>query len=104
MEEAANIGTSVQYRLSATLLTGKKRDAALVAVSELGLDRVADAKGQIRLLLWPEEVPLLLARGFELHLHRAIPVAPLPPKLIRRDQEVRATVERRLRGMLKGRA
>lgn len=101
MAEPAHEGTSAQYRLSATLLTGK-RDAALVAVSELGLDRVADVKGKIRLLLWPEEVPLLLARGFELHVHRAIPVAPLAPELVRTDQEVRATVERRLRGMLKG--
>lgn len=101
MEDDSTKDASTQYRLSATLLT-RKRAAALAAVSELGLDRVADVKGQIRLLLWPEEVPLLLARGFELHLHRAIPVAPLDPKRIRTDQEVRTTLERRLRGLLKG--
>lgn len=72
MEEPANKATSVQYRLSATLLTGKRKPRWRRCPSS-GSNRVADAKGKIRLRLWPEEVPLLLARGFELHVHRAIP-------------------------------
>lgn len=101
MEEGSQEGTAKHYRLSATLVA-RDRKKALTTVSELGLDRVPDARGQIRLLLWPEDVPLLLARGFEVLLHRAIPVAPLDPKLIRADKEVQADLTRRLRGIRKG--
>lgn len=101
MEEGPQKGTAEQYRLSATLVA-RDRKKALTTVSELGLDRVPDAGGQIRLLLWPDEVPLLLARGFEVLLHSAIPVAPLDPKLIRADKEVKADLTRRLRSIRKG--
>ena len=95
--QGSDEGRSTQYRLSATLLA-RDRGKALLAVTELGLDRVPDVKGKIRLLLWPEELRLLLARGFEVQLHRAIPVSPLDPKLIRTDKEVQDDLERRLRG------
>lgn len=101
MEEGSPRETPAQYRLSATLIA-RNRAAALEAVSELGLDRVADMEGQIRLLLWPHELAPLLERGFELRLHRAIPVRPLDKKRIFSDEEAKATVERRLRGLLKG--
>lgn len=101
MEKGSQKATATQYRLSATLVA-RDREKALTTVSELGLDRVPDAGGQIRLLLWPDEVPLLLARGFEVLLHRAIPVAPLDPNLVRADKEVQADLTRRLHGIRKG--
>ena len=101
MKAGSQKGTAEQYRLSATLVA-RDREKALKAVSELGLDRVPDAGRQIRLLLWPDEVHLLLARGFEVLLHRSIPVAPLDFKLIRADKEVQTGLTRRLRGVRKG--
>jgi len=98
MEEGSEPIAAKPYRLSATLLT-RDRDKALAVVSELGLDRVPDVKGRIRLLLWPDEVPLLLERGCELQLHRVLPVAPLEPRLIRTDAEVKDELTKRLRGV-----
>jgi hypothetical protein len=97
-QESNRSAGSVRY--SATLTT-RNHAKAIQVVSELGLDRLPDAKGQIRLLLWPEELPLLLERGIEVHLHRAIPVAPLNPRLVGTDKQVQADLERRLRGIRK---
>ena len=44
-------------------------------VSELDLDRVPDAAGELRVLLTPDDVARLTAQGFEVRVQQALPGA-----------------------------
>ena len=61
---------------------------ALTGVSELDLDRVPDPAGDVRVLVEPSDISRLVAQGFEVRLHRAVPVQPLDPALVTKDEDV----------------
>ena len=61
---------------------------ALTGVSALDLDRVPDPAGGVRVLVDPNDISRLVAQGFEVRLHRAVPVQPLDPALVSADEDV----------------
>lgn len=67
-------------------------------VADLALDRIPDPEGGVRLLLDADECAELLERGFEVRLHRAVPVRPLDQSLMADDDAVRAWFDERTRG------
>lgn len=71
---------------------------ALAGVSELDLDRVPDPDGGVRVLVDQDEIARLVAQGFEVRLHRAVPVQPLDPALIATDADVDAWYTQRMSG------
>ena len=69
-------------------------------LAELDVDRVPDPDGGVRILADLEQCAALVREGFEVRLLRAVPVAPaLTPAARLRDDDVRAWVEDRLRGV-----
>ena len=70
---------------------------ALAGVSELDLDRVPDPSGGIRVLVEPSDISRLVAQGFEVRLHRAVPVQPLDPGLVTADEDNLSWLTARLR-------
>ncbi len=58
-------------------------------VSDLDLDRVPDAAGELRVLLTPDDVARLTARGLEVRVQQTLPVRPLDPGLVAHDAAVR---------------
>jgi|SRR6267154_6782675 hypothetical protein len=85
-------------RFSATVLA-KDRDHALAIIFDLGLDRLPDFKGEIRLLIDANDAQRLLERGLQVLLLKSVPVAPLNPKLIYTDAEARAALDKRLKAV-----
>ena len=67
-------------------------------VSDLDLDRVPDAAGDVRVLLTPDEVARLTAQGFEVRVQQALPVRPLDPGLVADDATVREWFNTTVRG------
>jgi hypothetical protein len=67
-------------------------------VSDLDLDRVPDAAGELRVLLTPDDVARLTAQGFEVRVQQALPVQPLDPGLVPDDAAVREWFDRTVRG------
>lgn len=90
--------SSGTVRFLATLPTAA-RTQVLAAVAELGLDRLPDARGRIQLLISADDARRLLDKGIEVHLHAAIPVAPLEKRLILSDEQARNALEKRLKGV-----
>ena len=80
----------------------RSRRRALSVAGQLGLDRLPDVSGELRLLLSPENARQLLERGFEVQLLAAIPVAPLDKSLIMSDARARAWLEKQLKGTARG--
>jgi hypothetical protein len=67
-------------------------------VSDLDLDRVPDAAGDLRVLLTPDDVARLTAQGFEVRVRQTLPVRPLDPGLIADDTAVREWFDTTVRG------
>ena len=67
-------------------------------LSDLDLDRVPDAAGELRVLLTPDELARLTAQGFEVRVQQALPVRPLDPGLVTDDQAVREWFDKSVRG------
>jgi hypothetical protein len=86
-----------KQRFEATIHPGDAREMDLDRVAELDLDRVPDPEGMVRALVNLEEISRLVQQGFEVRLHRAVPVQPLDPRLIPGDDEVRAWFDERIR-------
>lgn len=89
---------SPRVRLEATVHPGERR-SPLEGVAALDLDRVPDPEGGVRVLVTPEEAVLLVEAGFEVHLLRAVPVAPLDPNLVMSDDEAQAWLEAQVAGI-----
>jgi hypothetical protein len=74
-------------------------DTPLARVAELSLDRLPDPQGGVRLLVVPDEIVELLDRGYEVRLHRVVPVAPLPAELITNDEDAARWLEDQVAGI-----
>jgi hypothetical protein len=85
-------------RLEATVHPGERR-VPLDAVADLDLDRVPDPDGGVRVLITADEAARLVEAGYEVHLLRALPVAPLDRSLVVDDQSDRAWLEEQIRGI-----
>jgi hypothetical protein len=86
-----------EQRFEATIHPGDAGEMDLGRMAELDLDRVPDPEGMVRVLVDLQEVSRLVQQGFEVRLHRAVPVRPLDPRLIPGDDEVRAWFDERIR-------
>jgi hypothetical protein len=71
----------LKMRFEATIYAGRKTKTKDWA-DDLDVDRVPDAKGQVRALITVEDLVRLLDRGLEVRLYRAHPYGPLDPSLI----------------------
>jgi hypothetical protein len=85
-------------RFEATIHPGD-RNQALEGVADLDLDRVPDPEGGVRVLVTTDEAARLVERGYEVHLLRALPVAPLDRELVMDDDSVTAWLEDQVRGI-----
>jgi hypothetical protein len=92
-------GGRAQMRFEATIYPGDAGDITAPRVSALDLDRVPDPSGEVRVLLNLDDLYRLLEEGFEVRLHRAVPLRPLDPELIADDRDVQAWFEERTRGV-----
>lgn len=89
---------SANTRFEATVHAGDQGQT-LDGVADLDLDRVPDPEGGVRLLVTADEAAQLVERGYEVHLLRALPVAPLDDALVAEDDDVRAWLEDQVRGI-----
>ncbi|MBW3577681.1 MAG: hypothetical protein KY462_08085 [Actinobacteria bacterium] len=85
-------------RLEATVHPGDNQ-LALEDVADFDLDRIPDPEGGVRVLITADEAVRLVARGYEVHLVRALTVAPLDPALVMDDDSVRAWLEDQVEGI-----
>ena len=67
-------------------------------VSDLDLDRVPGAAGELRVLLTPDDLPRLTAQGLEVRVQQTLPVRPLDPELVTDDAAVRVWFDMTVRG------
>ena len=86
-------------RYEASLRAGTAGRAGIARVADLDLDRVADPKGKVRVLVDIEEVERLVASGFEVRLHRVVPVEPVAARLVVGDDAARAWLDQHLQGI-----
>lgn len=91
-------GPPSAIRFEATLGTAS-RTKAVEAASSLDLDRLPDSKGEVILLLSPDDARRLLAQGFEVHLRSAVPVAPLPKERVLSDAAAQRWLEEQVKGL-----
>ena len=87
-----------QLRFEATIHQGE-RERALSRVADLDLDRVPDPRGDVRLLISPDELAQLLDEGYEVRLYRTVRPQPLHPDLIVGDDEAVRWLEERVQGI-----
>ena len=69
------------------------------AVADLDLDRVPDPRGDVRLLINPDELARLLDEGYEVRLYRTVRPQPLDPDLVMGDDEAVRWLEERVQGI-----
>lgn len=91
-------GPPSTIRFEATLGTAP-RAKAMKAASALDLDRLPDAKGEVTLLLSPDDARRLLDQGFEVHLKAAHPVAPLGKERAMSDAQAQRWLEEQVKGL-----
>ena len=72
---------------------------SLAAAADLALDRLPDVNRKVRLLISAADARRLLERGFEVHLHAAVPVAPLNKALMMSDKQAQDWLEGQLKGI-----
>ena len=87
-----------QLRFEATIHQGE-RERALSRVADLDLDRVPDPRGDVRLLINPDELAQLLDEGYEVRLYRTVRPQPLHPDLVVGDDEAVRWLEERVQGI-----
>ena len=92
-------GEPVPVRYEASLRAGSAGKAGIARVADLDLDRVADPKGRVRVLVDSDEVERLVASGFEVRLYRVAPVEPVAARLVLDDDAARAWLDRQLEGI-----
>lgn len=97
-DPAAPRGPVGNLRFEATL-GNTARAKAMVAASQLDLDRLPDHRGEVRLLISADDARRLLEQGFEVHLKAAVPVAPLPKSLVMSDERAAGWLEAQLKGI-----
>jgi hypothetical protein len=90
-----------RVRFEATIHAGPrlKRDNWIERLDRLDIDRLPDAKGEIRALVTPGDCVELLDQGFEVRLYHAHPIRPVDPTLIETDESVRRKLDDELRGL-----
>jgi hypothetical protein len=76
---------------------GNKAKAPRI-IEELGLDRLPDARGRIRLLLFPDELRRLVERDQSVLLQAVVPVKPIDKKLVYTDEAFNKMINERLSG------
>ena len=91
-------GPPSTIRFEATL-GAAPRAKAMKAASALDLDRLPDAKGEVTLLLSPDDARRLLEQGFEVHLKAAHPIAPLPKERVMSDTQAQRWLEEQVKGL-----
>ena len=91
-------GPPSTIRFEATL-GAAPRAKAMKAASALNLDRLPDAKGEVTLLLSPDDARRLLEQGFEVHLKAAHPIAPLPKERVMSDTQAQRWLEEQVKGL-----
>lgn len=96
----SRVTQATTVRFEATLGSTPHRKAVLAA-SELDLDRLPDAGGKVKLLLTADDARRLLEQGYEVHLTAAIPVAPLDQKRIMTDEQAKRWFEQQVKGIPK---
>jgi hypothetical protein len=84
-------------RFEATIHPGDAGDAELARVADFDLDRIPDPEGTVRVLVDLDAAEQLVRQGYEVRLHRAVPLQPLNPQLIAQDDDVRAWFDERIR-------
>ena len=95
----ASAGTAGhQLRFEATVHSGPTA-RTLARVADLDLDRVADPRGDLRVLVSAEELARLLDEGYEVHLYGAVRPAPLDPELVVGDDEAVRWLEEMVEGI-----
>jgi hypothetical protein len=67
-------------------------------VADLDLDRVPDPSGEIRVVVGPDDLARLVRQGYEVRVHREVPVRPLDPALVADDDAVRTWFDEQVRG------
>lgn len=87
-----------EFRFEATVHPGAA-DRALARVADLGLDRVPDPRGDVRLLIAADELAELLDQGYEVRLYRTVRPEPLRPELVVSDDEAVRWLEERVEGI-----
>ena len=85
------------FRYSAMIPAGNKAKA-LRLIEELGLDRLPDARGRIRLLLFPDDLRQLVERDQSVLLQAVVRVKPIDRKLVYTDEEFNKVIKKRLLG------
>ena len=85
-------------RFEATIHHGD-RQLALEGVADLGLDRIPDPDGGVRVLVTAQEAIELVWRGYEVRLLRVHPISPLNPALVPDDASVMEWLEQQVRGI-----
>ena len=90
--------TSPRDRFEAIIQPGVT-DEPLARVMSMGLDRVPDERGDMRVLVTFEEVVRLLDRGYEVRLRRRLPVQPLDSALVMDDAEAERWMHDQLTGI-----
>jgi hypothetical protein len=90
--------SSKALRFEATVHPGDA-DVPLGRVADLGLDRVPDPQGGVRLLVTIDEIVALLERRYEVRLHRLARAEPLSPELRVGDDAAIAWLEERVQGI-----
>ncbi len=91
---------AVRFEATVHPRTGVVMAAAAVEqrVSDLDLDRVPDAAGELRVLLTPDDVARLTAQGLEVRVQQTLPVRPLDPGMVADDAAVREWFDTTVRG------
>jgi len=85
----------LKMRFEATIYPGRKRKTKDWA-DDLDVDRVPDAKGQVRALITVEDLVRLLDQGLEVRLYRAHPYEPLDPALIMPDDAFKSWLDEKV--------
>jgi hypothetical protein len=85
----------LKMRFEATIHPGRQAKTKDWA-DDLEVDRVPDARGQVRALLTVEDLARLLDRGLEVRLHRAHPYEPLDPDLILPEDAFKSWLDERV--------
>ncbi len=85
-------------RLEVTVHPGAEQKS-LDAVYDLDLDRIPDAKGELRILVTEEQLEELVARGYEVRQLKSYPVQSLDKSLIMDDETAVGAVEQQLKSL-----
>jgi hypothetical protein len=98
MSSRIDTKSTANVRFEATIHAGRNARKANWA-DHLDIDRIPDAKGQVRALVTADDCVRLLDQGLEIRLYRAHPIEPLNPALIETDESVRRWLDEQVSGI-----